>query len=217
MAGHRPASREPWTRAEAAVLDRLDAPGTIQRFLDSIPYSEDPIYRCPRRVLADRKAHCYDGALFAAAALARLGVPPLIVNLRAVNDDDHVIALYRVRGAWGAVAKSNVVGLRFREPIHRSLRELVMTYFEPYYNLDGERTLRAFSRPLDLGRCDHLEWRTRDAAMDVIAERLDARRHYSLLAPAMVQALGRLDERSYRAGLLGANEAGLYRPGKGRA
>jgi hypothetical protein len=201
-----------FTPEESARLDGLDSPARIQAFLDDTPYSTEPIYRSPRSVLRDRRAHCVDGALFAAAALHRLGHPPLVVDLRAVRDDDHVIALFRRGRHVGAVAKSNVVTLRYREPVHRGLRELAMSYFDLYYNLDGERTLRSYSLAVDLRRFDRLSWRTRDEAALTIVERLDAARHVELLTPAMIARLTPVDERSYRAGLIGADEAGLYRP-----
>jgi hypothetical protein len=192
----RPALRTPWA---------------IQQFLDDTPYSTDPFYRCPRRVLADRRAHCVDGALFAAWALERLGHRPLVLDMRAVRDDDHVIALYRRGRTWGAIAKSNVVGLRWREPIYRDVRELVMSYFEQYYNTDGEKTLRSYTDPIDLRRFDATGWRTRDDDIEpVIVRALDRARHHALLGAAAIRALAPVDERSYRAGLLGADAAGLY-------
>lgn len=208
----RPRRGSPWTRAELAVLDRLTEPSRIQRFLDRLPYSADPIYRCPRSVLRDRKAHCFDGAVFAAAALRRLGHPPLLVDMRAVRDDDHIIAIFR-RGEYiGAVAQSNYVGLRYREPVFRTLRELVLSYFEAFFNVDREKTLRSYSRPLDLSRLDALAWETRDEGLDRIAARLDTVRHFPLLSGRQAALLSRVDERSYRAGMLGINRAGLYKP-----
>ncbi|MBN2360353.1 MAG: hypothetical protein JXR83_12945 [Deltaproteobacteria bacterium] len=201
-----------WTAAERRELDRLRTPHAVQCFLDHLPYSADPIYRSPRSVLRDRRAHCFDGAMFAAAALRGLGLPPLLVDLRAVDDDDHVIAVYRWRRHWGAVAKSNCVGLRYREPIHRTLRELVIGYFDDYYNLSGEKTLRSYSRPLDLRRFDRCGWMYRDDQLDRIADALDAGHHFSLLSAAMIGNLAPIDERSYRAGLMGARRAGLYVP-----
>jgi hypothetical protein len=207
-------ARDPWTPSERAVLRELRTPADIQSFLDAIPYSADPFYRCPRRVLADRRAHCFDGAVLAAAALERLGHRPLLIDLRAVRDDDHILAVFRSDAGLGAIGKSNFVGLRYREPIHRTLRELVLTYFEAYYNVDGEKTLRSYSRLVDLDRPETPGWRLDDAAMETIAARLDAAPHYPLLTPAAECGLGRMDDRSYRAGMLGVNEAGLYRPGK---
>lgn len=201
-----------FTRAELRLLQPLRSPERIQAFLDGVGYSADPCYRSPRSVLRDRKAHCFDGALFAACALRRLGQRPLLVDLRAVRDDDHVLAIFERRGHFGAVAKSNFVGLRFREPIFRTLRELALSYFEDYYNTDGEKTLRGYSVPLDLRAFDRLRWMTEDGGLDAVARRLDEIRHYPLLSPAMVAGLARVDPRSYDAGLVGVNAAGLYRP-----
>jgi hypothetical protein len=208
----RGAEAEGWTAEELAVLSRLNDVTEVQAFLDSLPYSADDFSRSPRGVLRDGRANCFDGALLAAAALRRLGFPPLLVDLRAVRDDDHVIAVFRRNGHLGAVAKSNFVGLRYREPIYRSLRELVMSYFEQYYNLDGEKTLRSYSPPLDLRKYDHLGWMFQDERAELIAARLNALRHYPLLTEEMIASLSKVDERSYRAGMLGVNEAGLYKP-----
>ena len=207
-AGRDPA---PWTAAERRTLDALDSPGAIQRFLDGLEYSSDPIYRAPAEVLRDRKAHCFDGACFAAAALRRLGYPPRLVDLRAVRDDDHVLAVFRRGVGWGAVSKSNFTGLRFREPIFRTLRALVLSYFEDYFNTAGEKTLRSCSRPVSLAPFDRRRWTHDSSVMEAIAARLDAAPHARLLTPAMERALAPVDPRTLEAGLLGANAAGLYR------
>ena len=201
-----------WTPEEFAVFDHFATLADIQAFLDDIPYSEDPIYRSPRSVLRDRKAHCFDGALFAAAALRFFGYAPRVCEIKAVRDDGHLLALFNIDGHFGAIAKSNFSGLRFREPVFRNLRELVLSYFEDYYNVDGEKTMRGYTIPLDLSRYDSLYWMTEDAGLDVIAEKLDQIRSISLLTPAMEARLHPMDQRSYQAGLLGVNEAGLYRP-----
>jgi len=120
-----------FTAAERAVFRRLATPEKIQRFLDELPYNKEPhgdTCRSPRRVLRDRTAHCMEGALFGAAALRMIGHPPLLLDLEAVRDDDHVLAIFRSRGHWGALAKSNYSGLRYREPVYRTLRELAMSY-----------------------------------------------------------------------------------------
>jgi hypothetical protein len=200
-----------WSAEERRTLDALDSPGAIQAFLDGLEYSADHFYRSPRSVMRERKAHCFDGAVFAACALERLGLPPRVLDLRAVNDDDHVIAVFERRGRLGAIAKSNFVGLRYREPIYRTSRELALTYFEVYYNVDGERTLRSCSAPVDLSRFGRPGWRIDDGALAPIAEALDRARHTPLLSEEAARELLRMDERSYRAGMLGINEAGLYR------
>jgi hypothetical protein len=200
------------TPAEAELIAGLDTPLKIQGFLDTLQYSAEDRYRCPLTVLRDRVAHCYDGAVFAAALLRRLGHRPRIVDmLPNERDDDHLLALFQRDGHWGAVAKSNFSGLRYREPIHRTLRELVLSYFEDYFNAAGEKTLRAYTVPLNLARFDRLGWETRDEALDAIAERLDEIRKVPLLTPAMVRGLAPVDPRALAAGLLGANEAGLFK------
>jgi hypothetical protein len=188
------------------------SPAEIQAFLDATAYSDEPFYRCPARVWVDRRANCVDGALFAAAGLRRLGSPPLILDLRAVRDDDHVIAVFCRRGRWGALAKSNVVGLRYREPVYLSLRELVMSYFDDYYNLQFERTLRSYSDPLDLSAFDALQWETADEPIEpVIVPALDAAPHHELMDAQMIAELTPIDRRSYEAGLHGVNWNGLYK------
>jgi hypothetical protein len=200
-----------WTAEERAILAELESPVKIQSFIDSVPYSADPVYRSPRSVLRDRKAHCFDGALFAAAALRRLGYPPLLVDMKAVRDDDHILALFKRNGHFGAVAKSNFVGLRYREPIYRSLREIVISYFDSYYNLDREKTLRGYTVPLNLAAFDHLDWMTSDAELEQIADRLDQIRSFELMDARMIGELAPVDERTYEAGMVGVNPDGIYR------
>lgn len=199
-----------WSRAERASLRRLSTPRRVQDLLDQFAYRTEDAPASPRRALAERRAHCFDGALLAAAALRFHGHRPLLLDLRAIHDDDHVIAVYQVEGAWGAVAKSNFVGLRYREPIHRTLRELALSYFEPYYNLRRRRTLRQYSaRPLDLRRFDRLGWEFDEAVAPLLAERLDALPHLALLTPAQAGRLTPLDPRSVRAGMVGTDLAGV--------
>lgn len=205
-----------WNLQEQQFFRQLNSPFIIQTYLDNLPYSDDSFYRSPRRVMQDGKAHCFDGALFAACALQFIGHRPLIVDIFADNDDDHLLAIYKVRNYWGAVAKSNFVGLRFREPVYRNLRELVLSYFESYYNLEKEKTMRGYTVPLDLSRFYHLQWMTSDQNLEQISDALDRIRHINILTPAMIKELKPVDERSYRAGMLGVNEAGLYRPDKDR-
>lgn len=199
-----------FTAAEKKVFAKLTTPWKIQAFLDATPYSTDEWYRSPRRVISDGVAHCVDGALMACAALRRIGFPPLMIDLEAVRDDEHVVAVYRVNGFWGAVAKSNCTGLRYREPIHRTLRELVMTYFDVYFNTLGERTLRGYGLPVDLSTLDHLHWETREEGLKEVIDRVDKARHFRLMSDEQVAALNPMDERSVKAGFMGANEAGLF-------
>jgi hypothetical protein len=194
-----------WTPAELRRLRALGSPRGIQRALDAMPYHVGATAWTPRRVLRAWTAHCLEGAVFAAAALRVLGFPPLLLDLEAVQDTDHVLAVFRERGHWGALAKSNFSGLRYREPVYRTVRELVMSYFEGYVNLRGDRTLRAHSRPVNLARFDRTRpgWATSSADVWWVAEHLVHVPHVRLLTPAMERALSRVDRRSLAAATVG--------------
>jgi hypothetical protein len=188
------------------TLRALKTPAHIQKFVDAIEYQYADTAMSPQHVLRERKGHCLEGALLAAAALRVNGYPPLLMDLEAVRDDDHVIAIYRERGLWGGIAKSNFAGLRFRAPIYRTLRELALSYFENYYNLRGERTLRAYSRPVNLARLDSKHWMTSEEDVWCVPEALIAARHYALFPDKVARELTRLDRRSYEAGMHGRVE-----------
>jgi len=194
-----------FTALELRRLSALKTPRGIQRALDAMPYHAAGSAWSPRRVLREGTAHCLEGAIFAAAALRVLGFPPLLLDLEAVQDTDHVIAVFPLRGHWGAIAKSNFSGLRYREPVYRSVRELVMSYFEGYINLRGERTLRAYSRPVNLAVFDRRRpgWMVSEADLWWIPEHLLEIPHARLLTPAMERALTRADRRSLEASLVG--------------
>ena len=192
-----------FTRSELRTLRALKTPKGIQKFLDDLPYNLSYTARSPKRVLHDRTASCLEGGIFGAAALRVLGFPPLIFDLEAEQDTDHVVALFKVRGHWGAVAKSNFTGCRYREPVYRSLRELAMSYFNIYFNLRGERTLRRYSRPVNLSRFDHRNWMTSDKPIWFIAEHLCEIPHISLLTPSMEKNLTRVDQRTLRGEMIG--------------
>lgn len=186
------------TRSEQRTLRALKTPAGIQRFLDDLPYNLNFTARSPRKVLSDRVASCLEGGIFAAAALRAIGYPPLIFDLEADKDTDHVVAIFKVRGHWGAVAKSNFTGCRYREPVYRTLRELAMSYFNIYFNLRFERTLRRYSRPVNLAQFDRLNWMTTEKPIWFIAEHLCEIPHLRLLTPAMEKNLTRIDPRSVR-------------------
>ncbi len=195
-----------FTPAELRKLRSLKAPHGIQRFLDDMPYHLADTAWSPRRVLRENTSHCFEGATFAAAALRANGYPPLVIDLEAEQDTDHVVAVYRIKGHWGAIAKSNYTGCRYREPVYRTLRELAMSYFDVYFNLRAERSLRTFSRPVNLARFDARDWMTTDQHLWFIAEYLFTIRHHALLRPGMAKRLHRLDDRSFHAGCLGRAE-----------
>lgn len=199
-----------WTTQERKTIRTLTTPYKIQLFLDRTRYSSESHYRSPRSVLRDKKAHCFDGAVFAAAMLRHIGFKPLIVDMQAVRDDDHVIAIFKKNGCFGAIAKSNFAGLRFREPIYRTVRELVLSYFELFYNVDKEKTLRQFSVPLNLSPYKNFEFD--DETMEAIGLKLSYLPVTKLMTAVQIRSLQRVDERSYKSGLMGANVKGLYKP-----
>ena len=201
-----------WTVGEMTLLRKLSHPWKVQEWLDSVEYDPDPESRSPRYVMEERRAHCFEGALFAAACLREMGHPPLLVDLRAENDDDHVIAVFKEDGLWGSVAKSNFTSLRFREPIYRSLRELVMSYFDFYFNTIREKSLRSYSRPLDLSRFDDRDWMFTEGSLEYIGDELDRTVHYPLISKEMVRKLSLASRSMLEAGLLGSKPEGLFRP-----
>ena len=189
----------------ATFRRRLDTQLKIQQFLDDIPYNTEDdaeTFRSPRRVLRDRTANCIEGAVLAAAALRVQGEPPLIMDLTAVHDEDHVIAVFRRRGLWGAIGTSKFTGLRGREPVYRTLRELAMSYFEHYFNLDGERTLRGHGRPVNLGRFDRLHWMTSKVDLWPIADYLERIPHVPLVPASATGRLTPVSAHLWAAGLL---------------
>ncbi|MGA8739597.1 MAG: hypothetical protein WB561_00260 [Terracidiphilus sp.] len=185
------------------TLRALKTPVQIQKFLDALPYQYANTAWSPQRALRERKGHCLEGALLAAAALRVNGRPALLMDLEAVHDDDHVLAVYYEGSLWGSIAKSNFAGLRFRAPVYRTLRELALSYFEHYYNLRGERTLRSYSRPVNLARLDSRGWMTSDEDVWCVPELLIAARHYPLFPHKVARTLPRLDRRSFEAGMHG--------------
>lgn len=185
------------------TLRSLKTPTQIQKFVDSLEYQYANTAWAPERVIRERKGHCLEGALVAAAALRMNGHSPLLMDLEAVHDDDHVLAIYRENRLWGSIAKSNFAGLRFRAPIYRTLRELATSYFEHYYNLRGERTLRAYSRPVNLCRLDGRQWMTSEEDLWCVPELLISARHYPLFPHKVARTLPRLDRRSFEAGMHG--------------
>ena len=189
---------------ELRTLRSLKTPALIQRFLDEMPYHHAKTAWSPRVVLRRRTAHCLEGAIFAAAALRVNGFPALLWDLESVRDDDHVLAVFQVRNHWGAIGKSNFAGLRYREPVYRSLRELAMSYFDVYFNLLGERTLRKFAtRPVDLKRFDAKRWMTTYDDLWYIADYLCDIPHTKVLTPAMEKRLTRIGARNLAAGKVG--------------
>lgn len=199
-----------WLKRELSVLQRLSSPEKVQDLLDALPYRCADGHLSARAALRDTMAHCFDGSLLAAAALRRAGYEPALIDLCAIRDDDHMICSFRWRGKWGAVAKSNFPGLRFREPIYRTPRELVLSYFEFYFNMEGEKSLRRFSRPFALPDPSRVNWETDDSQGDAIVALITKAPHYSILDPGHERKLRPIDERFFKSQLVGVNRRGVY-------
>ena len=193
------------TRNEARLLKSLTPEWRIQEYLDArlVNDTKGGSCRSPRRVMREGRCQCMDGALFAAAALRVQGRPPLILDLEADHDDDHVLAVFKTRHGWGSIGRSNYSGLRFREPVYRTIRELVMSYFESYFNLRREKTLRAYSRPLSLARFDKIDWMTTEEDLWDIPNHLVKIPHTDLASRATIKTYSRVDRRLFSAGLVG--------------
>ena len=201
-----------WTKEELEIFRSLDNADRIQAFLDSLDYN--PSYECrsPRWVMRRRKAHCFEGAIFAAAALRFIGHRPLLIDMKSYNDDDHVLAIFKVDGHWGSLGKSNFTTLRYREPVYRSVRELIMSYFDFYFNTNGEKTLRSYSLPLDLSIFDRKNWETTDDDLEYIGDKLEALHHFPVITDKMISGMYRVSQAIKDAGLMGSNPEGLFKP-----
>jgi hypothetical protein len=190
------------TRAEYALLKDLSSPYKIQDFISRIPTNFEPegdTYLSVRQVLRQRRAHCIEAAMVAACARWINGEAPLLMDIRAVRDDDHVIALYRRNSHWGSISKTNNCTLRFRDPVYRSLRELALSYFHEYSNDRREKTMREYSRAFDLSRIDPKLWVTNGDNCWEIVDMLDEIRHYKLVTPIQAGKLRRLERVEMRA------------------
>ncbi len=191
------------TRSEFATLERLDTPQKIQEFVSSLRSNfEVGGQTClsVREVLRQRRAHCIEGAMLAACALWIHGEPPLLLDLQAERDYDHVVALFRRNGCWGAISKTNPPVLRWRDPVYRTLRELAMSYLHEYANKRGHKTLRRYSRPFDLRRIDPKDWVTNGKNCWDIGDAIDGTVHYPLLTSRQAKQLRRRDALERRIG-----------------
>ena len=192
------------TRNELRLLRRLNTPRKVQDYLDAIPINHEPdgdTCLSPRRVMRERRAHCIEGAMFAALAFRVHGERPLILDLESArHDDDHVVALFRQHGCWGAVSKTNHAVLRYREPVYRTIRELVLSYFHEYFDRNGFKTLRYYSRPVDLTRFDRHNWMTNEKDNWFVAQHLVDVDHIPLLTRSQIATLRKAHPIEQQAG-----------------
>jgi hypothetical protein len=191
---------------EFSVLRRLSTPERIQAYLNATPINHEiggETVLAVREVIRQRRAHCIEGAMFAACALWVHGEAPLVMHLDCHESDfPHVVALFRRAGAWGAISKTNGAPLRYRDPIYRTLRELALSYFHEYSNRRGHKTLRSYSRPFDLRRLDVADWVTSVKSCWSTHDRLEELRHYPLISRRQERLLAKRDAFERKAGKL---------------
>lgn len=195
-----------FTRKEISLVKKLNTPAKVQDFLNSLPFNFEKggeTLKSPLFTLRQRNAHCLEGALLGAYILSRYchsGFPPLILHLKATKEDyDHVIAPFKIHGFWGALSKTNHAVLRYREPIYKNVRELVMSYFHEYFLKDGRKTLRQYSKPLNLNTFK-LGWVVREGDLWDIDKKLDKIKHYDIVPKSLMKKLRKADQVEIKAG-----------------
>ena len=192
-------------RSLAARLAGLRTPERIQDFVNSLRWnleSDGPTARSVAVAVRHGEAHCVEAAFIAACSLWVAGEPPLLMDMGAAQGDvDHVVALFRRHGCWGAISKSNSPFLRYRDPIYRSLRELALSFF-PQYVRKRRKTLRTYSVSFDLRRVDPHLWVTHPGFCHEVVDALTAARHYGILPPGGDRSLRPIDEIEARSNLL---------------
>lgn len=205
-----------FSERECRILSRLDTPIKIQDFIDRLEYNLEEngdTYYSPAMVLKYKKADCIEGAVFAAAALRFHGYPPLLLDLTANNrDSDHVLAVFKHKGRWGAIGKSKYAFFSYREPVYKTIRELAMSYFDLYFNYWGEKTMRSFSKkPLNLAMFDKRGWMTSKEFVTYIATQLNRIPHEKVLKRGMAAGLRKVTPEDKDAGEIWINKKGLLK------
>lgn len=203
-----------FSKDEINFFKQFKNPFDIQLYLNQIKYNPEYITRSPKKIIEHQMANCFEGALFAAAVLRFQGFKPLIVDMMAENDDDHVIAIFKQNSFYGAVAKSNTTLLRFREPVFKSIRELVLSYFEFYFNTNGEKSLRSYSNPVDLSKFDKYNWMTTEKDLEFIGDYLFEIYHHPILPKNLIKKLNIADQEVVDLCFSGSIAEGLFIPKK---
>jgi hypothetical protein len=183
------------------AVKKIKSPFDVQEYLYSMPYNAESRDRSPLNVMLDQQCHCLDGGFLAALLLSKLGYKPLVLDIvpDPGMDDDHVLALFQFEGRWGAVAKSNFINLGFREPVYKSLHELVMTYFEHYITPNREKSLRGYTRPLDLARYPDPTWPYDEDATNRLYKQFYKRKPIPLITTGIAKRLNPVRENVFKA------------------
>lgn len=195
--------RKSLTREEKVIFQKLNTPIKIQNFLDTLPFNFEKdveTYYSPREVLKNKKAHCLEGALLAALALWLHGDQPLILDLKAPKEIDHVIAIYFRNGFYGAISKTNHACLRFRDPVYKTVRELVLSYYHEYFdNKTGKKLLMQYSNPINLSK-QKINWTISGEKLDWIVDVIEDAKHYNIVTPKNMKLLRPADKVERKGG-----------------
>jgi hypothetical protein len=192
-----------FTKKEIAIMQKLNTPAKVQDFLNSLPFNFEKggeTLKSPIRVLRTGSAHCFEGALLGAYILSLHGFTPYVIHLKSTKDDyDHVITPFKQNGFWGALSKTNHAVLRYREPIYRNIRELVMSYFHEYFLNNGMKTLRQYSVPFNLNTLPR-NWMLSEKDLWFIDKKLDKVKHYDIVPKKFIKNLRKADKVEIKAG-----------------
>jgi hypothetical protein len=200
-----------WTPSERRFLRALNSPDKIQDYLHTLIYNPTDHASSPRWVMITGEGHCFEGGLIAAAALEMQGLKPLMVDLVAEDDDHHVLTVYKTSTGWGSLSKSNTTLLAGRAPFYKNVRELVMSYFDFYFNTKGKRSLYAYSDPINLNQFNHWQWRTTDEDLMNLGISFCDLTHYELISQKALRLLPPVSRKLTDACFLGADQSGLYK------
>lgn len=200
-----------WTPTERKFLRSLNTPDKIQDYVNSLVYNPTDHASSPRWVMITGEGHCLEGGLLAAAALEFHGHKPLMVDLIAEDDDHHVITVYKTKTGWGSISKSNTTLLGGRRPFYRDIRELVMSYFDFYFNVKGKLSLYGFSHPINLNSYNKWNWRTSDDDLMEMGMAFCDHDHYEIVSPTKIKKLKQVHHRVKEACFLGADPSGLFK------
>jgi len=202
-----------WTKKEEATLRGLNTPEKVQAFIDALAYDGADDYFSVRSTLRTRKAHCMGGALVAACCMERLGYgAPRIIGIEAHNDDSHALCIYKKNGFWGALGKSNFTLIRSRQPVYKTVRELMMSYFDMYFNTKREMSMTHYAGPYNLNRAGQ-GWKFKEGSLGVDMDECDDTPLTPVRPPGMkTRHLGLASKAVLKAGLQGAKAAGLFKP-----
>ncbi len=199
-----------WTPSERKLLRKLNSPHKVQDYVDQLTYNCENSAFSPRMVMLTNEGHCFEGGLFASAALEFHGFKPLMIDLEAHNDDHHVLSVYRTSTGWGSIAKSNTALLRGRVPFYRDVRELVMSYFDFYFNTKGALSLTSYAL-INLNKYNSWNWRTTENDLEEMGVSFWKEKHVKLMSPAQIMKLRKVSKPVLDACFLGANWDGLFK------